>query len=181
MCLMIITLCAGRTCLVHGIHQRGEVFIKLIGIKRNLANGNMDIGCLVKAELNTTSFGFLDRTSHIIRQRQRYQLSGSASDHADRAHVPSDRPCPSHRAWRSPHRSPACRLRSSSRSHHHRQRGQRQRHEPRLRLHPGAKTSTRTVLPKSMRENDHIAHLLVRLTRVKTPCACELQLLNRTW
>ena len=36
-------------------------------------------------------------------------------------------------------------------------------------------------LAKSVRQHDHVAHLLVGLARVETQCACELQLLNQTW
>ena len=78
-----------------GCQQRVEVLQQLFGAKAGLANRRMDVRRPVHAELNAARLGFFDQARQVRTRRNGAGARDSASDRADQAHGPDDRPCPS--------------------------------------------------------------------------------------
>ena len=80
---------------MYRIHQRGKILIKLVRIKRDLANRYMDIGGLIEAELDATCFCLPDGAGQVISTDNRASLrirhQTARTQHAPQATDPTHR------------------------------------------------------------------------------------------
>ena len=76
--LDVLTLCRRGFCLDDSVHKRVEVFGKLIGAERLLADGAVNDSRLVETVFNLTGFNFLNRLCYVHGDRARLGVGHQA-------------------------------------------------------------------------------------------------------